>query len=211
MADNPQWVQPLRTWKSYFETWLRTAEPQDILDIQIFFDFRRLAGERTYIGELRRHIEETLRQEPPFLLHYAQSALQYKTPISFFGNLVPEASKEGVRSFNLKDALMPVVNLARLYAIRHAIPETNTLDRLRALADIGELRRPLHDDAVRVYDFLMQLRLGHQAGLIGRGLEPDNNIDPRTVTPLEETLLKQSFAHISNIQKKVSFDFLGSA
>lgn len=211
MADNPQWVQPLRTWKSYFETWLRTAEPQDILDIQIFFDFRRLAGERTYIGELRRHIEETLRQEPPFLLHYAQSALQYKTPISFFGNLVPEATKEGVRSFNLKDALMPVVNLARLYAIRHAIPETNTLDRLRALADIGELRRPLHDDAVRVYDFLMQLRLGHQAGLIGRGLEPDNNIDPRTVTPLEETLLKQSFAHISNIQKKVSFDFLGSA
>ncbi len=211
MAENPKWVQPLRGWKAYFETWLRTAEPQDLLDIQIFFDFRRLTGEISYAGEIRRHIRDVLAEEPPFLLHFAQYTLQYKTPISFFGHLVPDATTEGARAFNLKDALMPVVNFARLYAVRAGLQETNTLDRLRALAEIGEIKRSLHEDAVRVYDFLMQLRLGHQAGRIGQGLEPDNNLDPRTLTPLEETLLKQSFAQISNIQKKISYDFLGSA
>ncbi|MBN1938402.1 MAG: cache domain-containing protein [Candidatus Aminicenantes bacterium] len=211
MAENPKWVQPLRRWKEYFESWLRTSEPQDLLDIQIFFDFRRLAGEISYSGEIRRYIREVLAEEPPFLLHFAQYTLQYKTPVSFFGHLVPDATAEGARAFNLKDALMPVVNFARLYAVRAGLQETNTLDRLRALAEIGEIKRSLHEDAVRVYDFLMQLRLDHQAALIGQGLEPDNNLDPRTLTPMEETLLKQSFAQISNIQKKISYDFLGSA
>jgi signal-transduction protein with cAMP-binding, CBS, and nucleotidyltransferase domain/predicted metal-dependent phosphoesterase TrpH/PAS domain-containing protein len=211
MSSNPRWCQPLRTWKRCFAEWLGTAEPKDILDLKIFFDFRTIHGEMEFAAELRRHIDEVLGQEPPFLLHYAQYTLQYKAPLSFFGHIVLDEGKEGLRTFNIKDAMMPVVNFARLYAFRHGVAGVNTLDRLHALLDVGTIRETLHDEAVKVYDYLMELRLAHQAQALDRGAAPGNDIDPRELTHLEETLLKQAFAQIANIQKKISFDFLGSA
>ncbi len=211
MSRNSRWCQPLKTWKGYFAEWLRTAEPKDILDLTIFFDFRTVHGEMEFAADLRRHIDAALGQEPPFLLHYAQYTLQYKAPLSFFGHIVLEEGKEGLRTFNIKDALMPVVNFARLYAFRHGVAGVNTLDRLHALLDDGALRETLHDEAVKVYDYLMELRLARQVRALDRGAAPGNDIDPRELTHLEETLLKQAFAQIANIQKKISFDFLGSA
>jgi len=211
MASNPRWCQPLRTWRGYFTEWLRTAEPKDILDLKIFFDFRTVHGEPEFARDLRRHIDEVLGQEPPFLLHYAQYTLQYKAPLSFFGHIVLEAGKEGQRTFNIKDAMMPVVNFARLFAFRHGVAEVNTVDRLHALLDKGVLRESFHDEAVKVYDYLMQLRLAHQIRAIDGGEAPGNDIEPRALTHIEESLLKQAFAQIGAIQKKVSFDFLGTA
>ncbi len=211
MAGQPKWCQPLRVWKRYFSGWLGTAEPQDILDLKIFFDFRTLYGKPEFALELRRHIDAALKEEPPFLLHYAQYTLQYKVPRGLFGQLVTEPAREGGRALNLKDALMPVVNFARLYAFRNGVQETNTLDRLFALLEIGVLKPALHDEAVQVYDYLTQLRFGHQARTADRGETPDNDLDLREITHLDETLLKQAFSQIAGIQKKISFDFLGSA
>jgi signal-transduction protein with cAMP-binding, CBS, and nucleotidyltransferase domain/predicted metal-dependent phosphoesterase TrpH len=211
MASNPRWCQPLRTWRGYFADWLRTAEPEDILDIKIFFDFRTVHGDPEFAAALRRSVDEDLTQEPPFLLHYAQYTLQYKAPLSFFGHIVLEEGKEGAKTFNIKDALMPVNNFARLYAFRNGVAEVNTLDRLHALLDAGALREGLHDEAVKVYDYLMQLRLAHQVKAIDRDESPGNDIDPRGLTHIEVSLLKQAFAQIADIQKKISYDFLGSA
>lgn len=211
MSGNPRWCQPLRVWKGYFAEWLRTAEPKDILELKIFFDFRTVHGEAEFAAELRRHIDGVLAQEPPFLLHYAQYTLQYKPPLSFFGHIVTEEGKEGHRTFNIKDAMMPVVNFARLYAFRHGVADVNTLDRLHALLGLGTLRESLHDEAAKVYDYLMQLRLARQARALDRNEAPGNDIDPSELTHIEETLLKQAFAQIANIQKKISFDFLGAA
>jgi signal-transduction protein with cAMP-binding, CBS, and nucleotidyltransferase domain/predicted metal-dependent phosphoesterase TrpH len=211
MASNPRWCQPLRTWKSNFAEWLRTAEPKDILDLKIFFDFRTVFGEADLARELRRHIDGILAQEPPFLLHYAQYTLQYKPPLSFFGHIVLEEGKEGQRTFNIKDAMMPVVNFARLYAFKNGVTDVNTVDRLHALLELGVIRESLHDEAVKVYDYLMQLRLAHQVQAMDRGAVPGNDIEPRQLTHIEESLFKQAFAQIGNIQKKLSFDFLGTA
>lgn len=211
MSGNPRWCQPLRVWKGYFAEWLRTAEPKDILELKIFFDFRTVHGEAEFAAELRRHIDGILAQEPPFLLHYAQYTLQYKSPLSFFGHIVTEEGKEGHRTFNIKEAMMPVVNFARLYAFRHGVADVNTLDRLHALLGLGTLRENLHDEAAKVYDYLMQLRLARQVRALDRNEAPGNAIDPSELTHIEETLLKQAFAQIANIQKKISFDFLGAA
>ena len=211
MAGNPRWCQPLAAWKADFAGWLRTAEPKDILDLKIFFDFRAIHGERELAAELRRHIDDGLAQEPPFLLQYAKSALQDKAPLSFFGHIVLAEGKEGARTFDIKEAMIPVVNFARLYAFRHGVAGVNTLDRLHALLEVGAIRETLHDEAVKVYDYLMGLRLAHQVRGADKGGPAGNDVDPAELTQLEETLLKQAFAQIANIQKKISYDFLGSA
>lgn len=211
MAKNPKWCQPVRIWKRYFSEWIRTAEPQNILDIMIFFDFRALHGEKEYTATLRQHIDEELATEPAFLLHYAQYAQQYRIPIGFFGNIVVESAKDHPPTFNIKEGMMPVVNFARLYALRHGVNETNTLDRIHELMQIGILRKSLCDEAVQVYECLMQIRLKHQADAADKDLLPDNAINPKGLTHMEETLLKEAFAQISTIQKKISYDFLGGS
>jgi len=199
MTENPRWRQPLRVWAETFDGWLASAEPEDILGLQVFFDFRTVVGDKSLALELRRRIDARLAQEPPFLLHYAQYALQYKI------------HRPGGRVLNMKDAMMPVVNFARLYAFKNGIPETHTLDRLRALLDIGMIKESLFEEAGQVYDQLMGLRLAHQARCAEKGRPPDNELETAELTQLEETLLRQAFSQMGNLQKKISFDFLGSA
>jgi signal-transduction protein with cAMP-binding, CBS, and nucleotidyltransferase domain/predicted metal-dependent phosphoesterase TrpH len=199
MADNPRWRQPLRVWAATFEGWLASAEPEDILGLQVFFDFRTVVGDKSLALELRRRIDARLAQEPPFLLHYALYALQYKIP------------RLGGRVLNMKDILMPVVNFARLYAFKNGIPETHTLDRLRTLLEIGMIKESLYEEAGQVYDQLMGMRLAHQARCAEQGRAPNNELETADLTHLEETLLRQALSQMGNLQKKISFDFLGSA
>jgi signal-transduction protein with cAMP-binding, CBS, and nucleotidyltransferase domain/predicted metal-dependent phosphoesterase TrpH len=199
MTDNPRWRQPLGVWTATFEGWLSAAEPEDILGLQVFFDFRTVVGDKSLAQQLRRRINEKLPQEPPFLLHYAQKAIQAKIP------------RPGGRVLNLKDALAPLVSFARLYAFKNGLAETHTLDRLRALLDIGMIKASLFEEAGQVYDHLMGLRLAHQARRAAEGRPPDNDLEAPELTHLDETLLRQALAHMAGLQKKISFDFLGSA
>ena len=45
MAKNPKWCQPLSQWKTYFNTWIRTSNPENLLYSSIFFDFRGTYGD----------------------------------------------------------------------------------------------------------------------------------------------------------------------
>jgi CBS domain-containing protein len=212
MAKNPKWCRPLSGWKEHFSSWIRASSPQDLLSINIFFDFRCLAGERSLAGELRRHIRAELDQNPGFFHLFAQNALLYKAPVGIFGNIVAESDGRGsARTFSIKDAMTPVVNFARLYALKHGVAETNTFDRLRALHGKNVLRKATHDEVVESYAFLMQTRLRHQAGALAEGAAPSNAINPKSLTHLEEAALKKTFGHIAVLQKKIGFDFLGSA
>jgi signal-transduction protein with cAMP-binding, CBS, and nucleotidyltransferase domain len=57
----------------------------------------------------------------------------------------------------------------------------------------------------------MELRLRNQVSALAENGKPDNFLDLKTVSPMEETLLKESFSVISTIRKKISYDFLGQA
>ncbi len=45
MACNPKWCQPLSQWRQYFTECVTAAKPQDLLDVNVFFDFRCAHGE----------------------------------------------------------------------------------------------------------------------------------------------------------------------
>jgi CBS domain-containing protein len=212
MARNPKWCRPLSAWKSYFSGWIRTRNPQDLLSIQIFFDFRCVHGDPTLTEELRRHLRAELRDNPGFFPLFAQNAQLYKPPLGLFGQVVGEATEgRGPKLLSLKDAMMPVVNFARLYALRHDVAETNTFDRLRALHGKNALSRSSHDEVAEAYAFLMEARLKRQAAAVGAGEPPGNQIDPKALSPLDEARLKKTLGQVGILLKKIGFDFLGAA
>ena len=152
-----------------------------------------------------------LEHEAPFFLHMARNTLFYKPPLSMLGQIVTEPGEDSKRSVNIKDAMLPIVNFARLYSLKHGIDATNTIDRLNQLRERGELREDNHRELKQSYEYMMQLRFKHQVKLLAEGKKTDNLIPLKSLSHLELSMLKRAFGEINLIQKKVSFDYLGQA
>ncbi len=210
MASNPRWCRSLPDWISGFDEWVHKSEPQEIIDISVFFDFRTVYGDAELTHELRRTIHTVLLDEPAFYHHFAQNALMFKPPFRLLGNIyLSGGATEHAGEINLKDAMMPMVSFARLYALRHQINQTHTLERIEALSERKLILPSSRDEIVAAYDFLMQLRLQNQLAAIQNERAPQNIIHPNKLGYIQQELLKQAFAQIAAVQKKVSYDFLG--
>jgi CBS domain-containing protein len=105
--------------------------------------------------------------------------------------------------------MMPMVSFARLYALRHQINQTHTLERIEALTERNVILSSSQDEITVSYDFLMQLRLQNQLLALQAGRAPQNIIHPGKLGYIQQELLKQAFAQIAAVQKKISYDFLG--
>ena len=212
MAQNPRWCRPLADWKGYFTKWIRTGGAQQALEFSIFFDFRPVSGASELASDLRTHVHQELEAHPAFLLHLAHNALQYKPPLRLFGRILMGASApEHPGLLNIKEAVAPLTGFARLYALRHGLEHTHTLERLEALTHAGVLTPTSHGATVSAYEHLVRLRLRHQVASADTGLPPDNLINHRKLGQLESALLNQAFAQIGAVQSRINHDFFGSA
>jgi CBS domain-containing protein len=208
MASNPRWCRPLPGWISGFDDWVRKAEPQEIIDLSIFFDFRTVFGDADLTRQLRQAIYANLSEKPAFLTYFAQNALQFKPPIRLVGSIyLGGGSTEHAGEINLKDAMMPIVAFARLYALQHRVEPAHTLERIEALSERKIILPSSRDEIVAAYDFLMQLRLQTQANALQTGSPPSNLIHPARLGNIQQELLKQAFAQIAAVQNKISHDF----
>jgi CBS domain-containing protein len=210
MARNPKLCQPLSVWKRRFSDWIHAAEAEDLLYSSIFFDFRVGFGHADLAVQLREHLLESLVGWSGFFRHLTQNALLHKPPLGFFRNFVLEPKGEHRNKFDVKRAMLPIVDYARVYALKHGVAETNTLERLRELMQRGLLPAKDCSEIEQAYEFLMQLRLVRQVGaILEEGIPPDNFINPKDLSGIEQRLLKEIFIRTGNLQTRMSFDFTG--
>jgi len=212
MAQNPKWCQPLSTWKKYFSSWIHAAEAEDLLQASIFFDFRTGYGNKDFVDSLHRHLFDSLGGWSGFFRHLTENALHFKPPLGFFRNFVVESKGKHRDAFDIKSAMTPIVDFARIYALKNKIEETNTLERLRQLNIKKVLSRQEYKEIERAYSFLLQLRLARQiTSAIDEKAEPDNYIKPKALTQIEQKMLKEIFVRIEKFQSKLNFEFIGIA
>ncbi len=211
MASNPKWCQPLSVWKQYFSNWIHAAGAQDLLQASIFFDFRTGFGHQELVQELKSHLFGAVSNWSGFLRHLTENALHFKPPLGFFRNFVVESKGAHRNSFDIKQAMQPIVDFARIYALKYGVRQTNTLDRLYQLYLQGALNKEEYEEIEKAYSFLMQLRLVRQANAMRQGQEPNNFINPSRLTRVEQTMLKEIFKRIEKFQSKLNFEFIGIA
>ncbi len=210
MAQNPVWTRDLTAWRRHFSYWAARAEPAELLTFTVFFDFRAVYGDTGLIADLRRHVFAELRNAPAFFPHFARHALLFRPPVMLFGRIVMGGTRNAAAgTLDLKAAMLPIVAFARLYALHHDVARANTLERLDALADAGKLSPASRDEIGATYTFLMRLRLKHQVQGFHAGHDPDNLIELRRLGRADRTLLRQAFAHIRILQRRIAYDFLG--
>lgn len=201
MASNPKWRQPLSTWKGYFDRWISSPEPKEVMNATIFFDFRPGWGELELGHELRGHLMAQIPDQDIFLRFLAQDCLTTPQAINFFRKIVVEKSGPHKNKLDLKHkGLVPFVDFARLMALRSGISATNTLERYQLLFEGGFLREDLYEKASQAYEIQMSLRIAHQDRLWETGEEPDNFIDPRELSELERNNLKEALSVVGDLR-----------
>jgi CBS domain-containing protein len=212
MAGNPKWCRPLSAWKKYFFDWIHAAGPEDLLNSSIFFDFRFGGGDAHLVESLGDYLFKSLEAWPGFFRHMTENALYFKPPIGLFGQLLVESRGKHRSCLNIKHAMTAIVDYARIYALNNGIRETNTQERLYQLY----LKRVLDPEAYReieqAFNFIMQIRITHQINaIIVKGISPDNHINPKKLTAIEQKMLKMSLKRIASMQKQISLEFTGAS
>ncbi len=212
MAKNPKWCQSLSTWKDYFSAWIHAAESKDLLNASIFFDFQNGYGDAELIESLRRHLFDSLEGWSGFFRHLTENTLHFKPPLGFFRNFLVESKGEHRNAFDIKSAMTPIVDFARIYALKNKIKETNTLERLNHLRLKRILSSEEYKELEKSYSFLLQLRFVRQiTASVDEKAKPDNYINPKKLTRIEQKMLKEIFKRIGNFQSKLNFEFIGTA
>ncbi len=200
MAVNPKWCQPVSVWKQYFENWVGAPDPQELLHVTIFFDFRPGFGKIALAEDLRQHLNTLSKRQEIYLLHLARECMANRAPLSFFKNFIVEKDGEHQNKLDIKhQGLTPFVNFARVLALKNGVKETNTLARLKVLAKEGHISEELWATSCDAYEMQMQLRLIHQLNQLEVGILPDNYIDPVELSDLEKRMLRDSFEVIERL------------
>lgn len=204
MAQNPKWCQPLSVWKDHFRSWIRFASPEDLLNSTIFFDLRCAHGHAPLVTELRIYLMEKLVEWPLFLGHLAVNAQHFKPPLGFFRNFLVESKGQHRDTFDIKKVMVPIVDFARVYALKYGLAEINTHERLQQLFARKFLTDETYHEMEQAYSFLMQLRFARQLNaLMTEKSAPDNHINPKKLTRIEQTMLKEIFSRIDSMQQEI--------
>ncbi len=199
MAD--RWHHPLAVWLERFSGWLGEPEPQALIDAANFFDFRSVHGELS-LAPLDEVIAEA-RSQRSFLAHMAKNALEFRPPIGLFRQI-----RERSGAVDLKrGGIIPVVSLARLFALEGQVLARSTVDRLAAAAAAGSLSAEGAETLSEAFRFLLRLRLGHQLEAVREGRPADNSVPLDDLSHLTRRHLKEAFLAIREIQEAVSLRY----
>ena len=201
MANNPQWRRPVRIWEGYFDDWIERPQPQALMHASIFFDLRAVHGEARLLHQLQARVLEQTRNHHIFIAHLAAAALRHRPPLGFFRNFVLIHDGEHDATLDLKQrGLLPIVDLARIYALAEGIPAVNTRERLEAAIAAGALSEDLGTSLLDALEFIAGLRIRHQAHCLRAGHAPNNYLPPAQLSSLERAHLKDAFRLIQTLQ-----------
>ncbi|WP_296899223.1 putative nucleotidyltransferase substrate binding domain-containing protein [Thiohalocapsa sp.] len=204
MASNDKWRQPLKIWTKYFNTWIKRPEPMALMLSSVFFDLRPIHDPEGLFGELAERIHTMSKKETIYIAYMAANALKHRPPIGFFRNFVLIRGGEHNQTFDIKHrGIVPIVDLARVYALSAGLDEINTVERLRAAGAARALSSDGAANLVDAYEFIGTLRMRHQAEQLKRGEMADNFLSPEELSPLERGHLKDAFALINKMQESL--------
>ncbi|MCP3669334.1 MAG: cyclic nucleotide-binding/CBS domain-containing protein [Gammaproteobacteria bacterium] len=205
MAITDKWRQPLHAWKKYFSKWIDQPEPKALMLTCVFFDLRCVCGDRSLFRGLRKYLQEKCRGNRIFLAHMAGNALTHRPPLGFFRNFVLIHGGTHDLTFDLKHTgIVPIVDLARVYSLAAGINLVNTQDRLKAVAEGGEVSEEGARDLQDTLEFVSFLRIEHQARQIRAGEDADNFMSPKDLSNFERNHLKDAFSVVRTMQNVLS-------
>lgn len=134
MAKNAAWRHSVEGWHQLINGWIRRQRPEDLLNVDIFFDGIPVHGEKALGDEIRDYALQIGNKAPDFQSLLTENARKWSAPFTIIGGFRTE---ENGRLDLKKFGLMPMFTVARVLAIKHLIRDRATPSRFLTVSAKG--------------------------------------------------------------------------
>nr|WP_261397763.1 MULTISPECIES: DUF294 nucleotidyltransferase-like domain-containing protein [Nitratireductor] len=199
MARNAVWRGSAETWRQRVDEWVTKARPQDLLNVDIFYDLRAVHGDERLVSALSAHAWKRGSEQIEFAKLLGESVRDMNNPFTLFGGFRLEEGRVDLKMHGL----FPIAAMARALAIRHHLPCASTRARLEALAEHPGMPR---NDLLALRDahrFFLTLVLEQQVDDIALGIPLSNNVAPERLTARQQKTLKDALKSVAIIPQLV--------
>jgi len=201
MATADRWCQPVRTWRRYFRGWIDTPSPEAQMLASVMFDLRPIGGRAALFRDLQEETLDAASKNSIFVAHMIANSLKHHPPLGLLRGFATIRSGEHKNHIDMKhNRVVPVADLARVYALRGKLTSVNTRSRILDAEDAGVISVSGARDLVEAYDLIAGLRLENQAALIKAGRKPDNFLAPSDLSDFERSHLRDAFVVVRTMQ-----------
>jgi CBS domain-containing protein len=188
------WCDSRSGWCARIRRWVDTPDPQGLLEALNVLDLRPVHG-RLDLEPIAREIMVASR-DARFLAHVARMTIGLQPPLGPFRQIRQEEGGVDLK----KGGIVPIVGLARLYALEAGSTVRSTLARLDAAADAGTLSREGATTLGESFRFLLDLQLREQLRGLSAGEAPGTRVALDHLSSLERRHLKDVFSAIRALQ-----------
>jgi CBS domain-containing protein len=204
MATNPRWCQPVKVWRDYFHTWAVTHKPESHMLASVMFDLRPIGGTAGLYRDLQAETLEKASKNSIFVAHMIANSLKHVPPLGLIRGFSTVRSGPYRNHIDLKhNGVIPVTDLARVYALQGRITDVNTRARLLAAEDAGIISASGARDLIEAYDVIAMTRLQNQANLVKVGRAPSNFLAPADLSDFERNHLRDAFVVVRTMQSAI--------
>jgi len=198
MASNPAWRGNLADWRNRIDAWVSRATEENLLSVDIFYDFLPVYGDRALAQSLRDHAAEAGRTRP-FLVMLSKELGAGGSPVGFLGGLKTENGRVDVKLHGL----FPIVAGARVLALKLGATETATRARPAAALAAGIITEEDFDALERAQALFLRLILDQQIADIEAGQAPTVRVDVRRLGSVARRQLKEALRRTEIVQRLV--------
>ena len=175
------------------------------MNLAIFYDAAAVAGDETLLAEAKGYLLGRLQDNQMFFTAFARPALAFDAPSGLFGGLFERRRNDAV---DIKKAgIFPIVHGVRALALETHMAETNTTERIWALADKGVLDRAMAGELADAFAFLSTLRLKAGVGTSLSGTQTDNFVHTETLGKLDRDQFKDCLALVKKFKELLAYHF----
>jgi CBS domain-containing protein len=205
MAGNPRWCLSQSEWLESFATWVRTPEPEALLNASIFFDFRPLAGAGELATGLRSALAELTRGNEIFLRMMTANALAASPPLGRLRDFVTDGGSGGTIDLKKYGSRL-FVDAARIMALGAGAVETSTAARLQRMAADGIMPVSDAEAAVHAFHALQGIRFAVQAAAAAGGTAA-NQVAPQDMNEFDRRVLLEALRQARALQQRLKTRF----
>jgi DNA polymerase-3 subunit epsilon/CBS domain-containing protein len=200
MAKNRAWRKSLTEWRAQVDAWVANPKPENLLNVDIFFDFAPVLGADALAWQLRAHALDDAERARVLIRAMAENALGRGAPIGLFGGFRKD---ERGRTDLKAGALLALICGARVMALAHHVGATATPDRLmqatkKAGAGTADARM-----LIDIHQLVLRLILTQQIADITAGVPPSNAIETGKLARDQRKTLKQALEQLELMAEMV--------
>ena len=199
MSSQPKWCRTSTDWQAQINRWIKRARTEDMLSVDIFFDFLAVSGDLHLIDSLSDLIAQKAPQHPEFLKLLAGNISSHQGGATFFGT-----PKTVNGRFDIKLHLMlPLVEFMRVLAISRGISARSSTERAAALF----ATKTVPPEVMRLSEdlqFCIKLLLRQQIEDISAGRPAVSQIEITPLSAHEKQILKSVLGRVGRLEQTLS-------